>query len=78
MTKCEDYNGNFNGEYGPIDPSKPGNYQLIGKLIKEIKQVFNDSYIHLGGDEVDVKCWGSNKELQTWMVENNLRFNHLF
>ena len=74
LTKCADYNGKFNGEYGPIDPSKPENFKIIGELIKEVRQVFNDSYIHLGGDEVDAKCWGSNKELQKWMIENNLRW----
>lgn len=77
LTKCTDYNGKFNGEYGPIDPSKPNNYKIIGELIKEVRQVFNDSYIHLGGDEVDVKCWGSNRELQQWMAENNLRTSEL-
>ena len=74
LTKCADYNGKFNGEYGPIDPSKPENFKIIGELIKEVRQVFNDSYIHLGGDEVDAKCWGSNKDLQKWMAENNLRW----
>ena len=39
LTKCANDYGEFNGEYGPIDPSKPENFKIIGELIKEVKQL---------------------------------------
>ena len=55
--QSSDVTGKFNGNYGPIDPTREENYSFIKKLWTELKQVFPDGYIHLGGDEVSFQCW---------------------
>jgi len=73
LTKCcSDVTGKFNGNYGPIDPTREENYSFIKKLWTELKQVFPDGYIHLGGDEVSFQCWKSNPNITAWMKKNNM------
>ncbi|KAL0968895.1 hypothetical protein UPYG_G00273300 [Umbra pygmaea] len=55
------------GTYGPVNPAKSSSYQFMSRLLKEVSSVFPDSYIHLGGDEVDFTCWKSNPEVQGFM-----------
>lgn len=56
LTPCYS-NGSLNRNFGPVDPSRQENYKFVATLLKEVKAVFPDSYIHLGGDEVDYSCW---------------------
>lgn len=44
-------------EFGPIDPTKNSTYEFIFQLYEEIEFVFNDKFVHLGGEEVDFACW---------------------
>jgi hexosaminidase len=56
----------------PLDPSNPMTYDVLEKLYKEISEVFMDEYVHLGGDEVDFRCWRKDARIQTYMAENNI------
>ena len=48
QTKCCGPDGKFNGNYGPADPTNDANYDFMNTLIKELRSVFKDQYIHLG------------------------------
>ncbi|CAL4094455.1 unnamed protein product, partial [Meganyctiphanes norvegica] len=66
LTKCYLNTGAPNG-FGPIDPTNPSNYEFLEKLFAEITGVFPEHFVHLGGDEVDTKCWQSNQKISAFM-----------
>ncbi|GFS27233.1 beta-hexosaminidase subunit beta [Elysia marginata] len=49
--------GKPDGTFGPIDPSMNSTYSFLQALLAEVKDVYPDHYLHLGGDEVDFSCW---------------------
>uniref|UniRef100_A0A665W9U1 Beta-hexosaminidase n=1 Tax=Echeneis naucrates TaxID=173247 RepID=A0A665W9U1_ECHNA len=55
------------GTFGPVNPALPSTYQFMARLFQEVSSVFPDSFIHLGGDEVDFSCWRSNPDIRTFM-----------
>ncbi|XP_054891472.1 beta-hexosaminidase subunit alpha isoform X2 [Poeciliopsis prolifica] len=59
--------GSPSGTFGPVNPTLPSTYQFMASLLKEVASVFPDSYIHLGGDEVDFSCWRSNPYIRAFM-----------
>nr|XP_025839501.1 beta-hexosaminidase subunit beta [Vulpes vulpes] len=66
LTPC--YNGHKQSEtFGPINPILNSTYSFLSQLFKEVSAVFPDQFIHLGGDEVEFKCWESNPEIRDFM-----------
>ena len=57
LTQCYDEQGVPNGQLGPLDPTRNSTYNALWLLFREAAQVFPDSYLHLGGDEVPFDCW---------------------
>ncbi|KAL1501006.1 hypothetical protein ABEB36_006412 [Hypothenemus hampei] len=69
LTSCDSVQ---TGAYGPIDPSKNTTYNFLEKFFEEIRDVFKDQFIHLGGDEVDYDCWELDRNISDFMSENNI------
>ncbi|KAJ8417241.1 hypothetical protein AAFF_G00284680 [Aldrovandia affinis] len=66
LTPC--YRGTVpSGTFGPVNPTVSASYQFMARLLEEISAVFPDSYVHLGGDEVDFSCWKSNPDVRDFM-----------
>ncbi|KAM7396776.1 hypothetical protein PAMP_019788 [Pampus punctatissimus] len=59
--------GTPSGTFGPVNPTLLSTYKFMASLFKEVSSVFPDSYIHLGGDEVDFSCWRSNPDVRAFM-----------
>ncbi|CAI6370437.1 unnamed protein product [Macrosiphum euphorbiae] len=70
LTECSDSDTN---QFGPIDPTVEKNYNFIRTLLSEVSELFQDNYLHLGGDEVDSSCWTTNKKIQHFMERNNMK-----
>ncbi|KAJ8335474.1 hypothetical protein SKAU_G00388160 [Synaphobranchus kaupii] len=66
LTPCY-HGGKPDGTSGPVNAAAASSYQFMTRLLKEIHSVFPDSYIHLGGDEVDFSCWKSNPDVRMFM-----------
>jgi hexosaminidase len=68
LTNCYDGNGQPNGETGPLDVIENGTYQFVAKLFQEVTARFNETLVHIGGDEVPFGCWQSNPKIQAFMA----------
>ena len=67
----------FSGVFDPtLNPTKDIIYQFLENLFAEITPLFPDEFFHIGGDENEGKHWDENKNIQAFMVENNLKSNH--
>lgn len=61
------------GVFEPVlDVSDVKVYQFIDDLVAEFSLLFPDSYIHIGGDEVNPVQWLNNPNIQTLMKEESL------
>jgi hexosaminidase len=45
--------------------------KVVKAVIKQISQLFPSTYIHIGGDEVNIPCWEENQNLRTWSRDKN-------
>ncbi|ESP03745.1 hypothetical protein LOTGIDRAFT_136955, partial [Lottia gigantea] len=69
LTQCYQGSNPVKGYFGPIDPSKNATYTFLKNLFDEILTVFQDTYIHLGGDEVPLQCWSSNPDVTNFGID---------
>ncbi|XP_035667078.1 beta-hexosaminidase subunit alpha-like isoform X2 [Branchiostoma floridae] len=66
LTPC--YDGSTpNGKYYAANPMLNTTYDYMTKLLQEVKDVFPDKHVHLGGDEVNFNCWKSNPDITKFM-----------
>lgn len=59
-----------------LNPTKDAAYKFVDTLIGELTAIFPDSYLHIGGDEVDDEHWQKSKEIQAFMKQQNLADTH--
>ncbi len=65
------------GAFDPtFDPTKEETYTFFDKFFKEMCALFNDEYMHIGGDENTGRDWDSSKSIQEFKKANNLKSNH--
>jgi hexosaminidase len=49
-----------------LDPSAPQTIKVVKAVLKQISELFPSSYIHIGGDEVNLPCWQESMNLKIW------------
>jgi hexosaminidase len=54
-----------------FNPGKEITYQFVADVLKELKPLFPDGRIHIGGDEVfmGIKAWDNNADVKALMTE---------
>jgi hexosaminidase len=50
-----------------LDPTNEKTYELLRGVFSEMNDLFPENMIHLGGDEVDQKCFDENPNIQNFM-----------
>ena len=61
--------------FEPIDPSNENAFNLIDGVVSEFsgskayEGLFPEGFFHLGGDEVDTKCWSNVERIAQWMKD---------
>ncbi|KAI8483891.1 hypothetical protein Bbelb_384180 [Branchiostoma belcheri] len=66
LTTCYTKSGKHRGAFNPVHEAT---YQFMGKLLKELKDVFPDQLVHLGGDEPEGSV-PKNTVIQVWKRGN--------
>jgi hexosaminidase len=56
----------------PVDPTNPDIYGFVETIYKDLKDLFPDEYVHVGGDEVNFDCWAKSKKISKWMKQHNM------
>lgn len=60
---------NYNGQ---LNPTLNKTYDVVKGILNDVSNLFPDSILHLGGDEVSYTCWESNPAIKAFMTANNL------
>jgi len=59
-----------------MDPSNPALYRALDRFFGEIAALFPDSYVHIGGDEVNGKQWTESARISRFKKAHHLADNH--
>ena len=72
----DDYGGHLAAEppAGQLNPLNENVYKILGELYKDLLEAFTPVHskeplkiFHLGGDEVNFKCWEKEAQVRQWM-----------
>eukprot|EP00434_Breviolum_minutum_P010008 symbB.v1.2.008826.t1/scaffold533.1/size203693/5 len=50
-----------------LDIASPRSRQVAKMILREIAELFPDEFLHVGGDEVDYRCWTTMPQIKKWM-----------
>lgn len=58
----------------PMNPTIPETYTFVQKIYEDLKSIFPDNFVHVGGDEVwmSEKCWLEDPQIASWMKEHGM------
>lgn len=55
---------------GQLNPLRPKTYDVYRNVLRDAAEIFPDSYIHAGADEVSPGCWKTDPTIQTFLSNN--------
>jgi hexosaminidase len=65
-----------NADSVPLNPAQSFSYDLVTGVLDEMiaagSGVFEDAFVHVGGDEVDVQCFGKDPAVAAYLAAHNL------
>ena len=56
----------------PLNVAKNETFEVVGGILNDLTDIFDENMIHLGGDEVDTSCWESSNEISKWLTDNHM------
>jgi hexosaminidase len=57
----------------PLDATNPAVYEFVHRLYDELAILFaHESFLHVGGDEVNLDCYHNSTTVQRWMRKHNM------
>ncbi|KAI8063895.1 glycoside hydrolase superfamily [Gongronella butleri] len=63
---------------GQLNPLNKKALEITSNLLKEAAKRFPDSVLHMGGDEINGKCWETNKEIAAYLKKHNMTTDDLW
>lgn len=59
-----------------IDPTSHAALDFVDSLIGDLAAAFPDPFMHLGGDEVDTRCWQADPNVQRFMRDHGMQHEY--
>jgi len=56
----------------PLAPASNDTWKFLSDTLAELSNLSIDTFLHLGGDEVDTFCWAVDASTMAWVKDNNL------
>jgi len=56
------------GQFNPVNNHV---YEILGKLYRDMLEIFDNDLFHMGGDEVNVNCWNTTTEITQYLIKNS-------
>lgn len=67
MVKC---NAVYSGQF---DPTLDLTYEVVNDVMNYVNQVFEDPYVHFGGDETVESCWDLRPAIKAYMIAHGIK-----
>lgn len=45
---------------------------MVKDVFTEVNSLFEDEYVHFGGDEIVMSCFDQRPAIKDWMAKNNI------
>ena len=53
----------------PHAPDKT--FDVVKSVLSDVGDMFSDDLLHLGGDEVNTRCWLESGAIRQWLLDND-------
>ncbi|ORY00077.1 hypothetical protein K493DRAFT_406015 [Basidiobolus meristosporus CBS 931.73] len=63
---------------GQLNIINPKTDVIVRNFLKEVTTWFDDEFVHIGGDEVNFKCWEDSPGYPEYLQKNNVTLDNLF
>ncbi|CAM8938673.1 unnamed protein product [Rhodiola kirilowii] len=62
----------------PLDVSNEFTFKVIDGILSDFSKIFKFKFVHLGGDEVDTRCWTRTPRVNKWLKSRGLNASHAY